>query len=255
MNKKAFTLVLVVFCLICIRAGYADGPASARSLFRKGNTAYSREDFESAITYYRQALSLGYESGPLYYNMGNAYFKSGSLGKAVLNYLRARRLMPQDADLLANLSYARSLVKMSVSEPEKVWFIRPLFYLTDAFNLNILTVITVVLYWASAGLIIFIIRAKPKSGIMYLALGLILVFVVFLAAFSIKARETVFQKQAVVVVEFSEAKFEPFEAGTTHFTLYEGQEVRVIAEEGDWFKVRRPDAKQAWLKKSDVELL
>ena len=31
-----------------------------------------------------------------YANLGNAYFKTGQKGRAILNYERARRLMPQD---------------------------------------------------------------------------------------------------------------------------------------------------------------
>ncbi|MFH1244966.1 MAG: tetratricopeptide repeat protein, partial [Candidatus Omnitrophota bacterium] len=70
------------------------GPAGA--LFSQGNGYYAQEKFDQAITAYEQELSLGRESGPLYYNLGNAYFKSGQLGRAILNYLRAERLIPAD---------------------------------------------------------------------------------------------------------------------------------------------------------------
>src|SRR4029077_19623718 len=49
----------------------------------------------------------GHESGPVYFNLGNAYFRAGNPGRAILNYERARRLMPRDPDLHANLGFAR----------------------------------------------------------------------------------------------------------------------------------------------------
>ena len=39
--------------------------------------------------------------------------KLGRIGKAILNYERARRVMPQDEDLLSNLAYVKNLVEQA----------------------------------------------------------------------------------------------------------------------------------------------
>ena len=82
--------------------------AEALSGFTAAAAAYRAEDYDKAAAAYEEVLRGGKESGALYYNLGNSYFKKGSLGKAVLNYERARRLVPRDGDLNFNLEYARA---------------------------------------------------------------------------------------------------------------------------------------------------
>jgi len=79
----------------------------ATELFDKGNRFYEARQYDSAIVSYAEALATGQESASLYFNLGNAYFKSGDLGHAVLYYLRAQRLEPNDDDIEANLEFAK----------------------------------------------------------------------------------------------------------------------------------------------------
>ncbi len=44
----------------------------------------------------------------LFYNLGNAYYKQGDHGRAILNYRRAQQLAPRDPDIEANLALARA---------------------------------------------------------------------------------------------------------------------------------------------------
>src|SRR5262249_18396747 len=57
------------------------------------------------------------ESGNLYFNVGNAWFKAGDVGRAILDWERARRLVPGDPDLLANLGWARSVAGTGEEPP------------------------------------------------------------------------------------------------------------------------------------------
>ncbi len=56
------------------------------------------------------------ENGHLYYNMGNAYYEAGEVGKAILSYRRAEKLLPSYSDLQYNLIQARSLVNVKAHE-------------------------------------------------------------------------------------------------------------------------------------------
>jgi len=73
----------------------------------------------------------------------------------------------------------------------------------------------------------------------------------FILAVDIKAIGRV----AVIVVEKTGSKFEPFERATTHFTLYEGTKVTVLATRGDWYKVRRSDGRIGWVEKRALEII
>jgi tetratricopeptide (TPR) repeat protein len=94
-----------------------DEAASApQTIFFKANTRYHDGAYEDAAREYQRLLESGIESGNLFFNLGNAYFKVGDVGRAILNYERAALFMPSDPDLAANLAYARSLTGVEPCE-------------------------------------------------------------------------------------------------------------------------------------------
>ena len=247
-------LLFLVFIFIFITQSECNTPDQARALFYKGNTYYNEEKFQDAVSQYEQALKSGFESGPLYYNLGNAYFKSGSLGKAILNYSRAKRLMPRDADLISNLTFARSLVKGGVLALQRMFISHLFFTFADLFSLNTLALYSSILYFVLSVLIIFFILMPRLRKIMsYTVVLCAILFIISLSLFSAQYNAIVVQKEAIVVSEKTDSKFEPFADATTFFTLYEGEEVNVVASEKGWVKIQRLDGKQGWVKESDVE--
>jgi tetratricopeptide (TPR) repeat protein len=87
-------------------AAVAEGPSA---LFIRANGLYGDARYAEAAGTYEQILAGGVESGAVQFNLGNAYLKAGDVGRAVLAYEHARRLVPGDPDLVANLSFARDL--------------------------------------------------------------------------------------------------------------------------------------------------
>lgn len=66
---------------------------------------------ESSAMFERVTDEGGVENGRIYYNIGNARMLRGDTGGAVLNYRRAQRLMPGDAEIRAALESARRRVE------------------------------------------------------------------------------------------------------------------------------------------------
>lgn len=249
-------LLSFMITLIFIGPAFSDAQDEARSLFYRGNAHYSEEKFEEAVGDYESALGLGFESGPLYYNLGNAYFKNGDLGKAILNYLRARRLTPRDADLKSNLDYARSLIKGGVIVPGRNWFEKTFFKVAYSFSLHESTLMCTILYFAASIFIILAVMARPLRRVCARISWIISVLLVIgLFLFYAQFYKVAVQKEAVVLVKSTDAKFEPFDDATAFFTLNEGECVAVTASEGGWVKVKRPDGRQGWIKESDTEFL
>ena len=84
--------------------------AQTDSLFAVANEAYKQKNYQNAIHSYSDLVSLGYQSPTLYYNIGNAYFKSEQLAKSILWYERALRLAPSNEDILHNLAFANNQI-------------------------------------------------------------------------------------------------------------------------------------------------
>jgi tetratricopeptide (TPR) repeat protein len=79
------------------------------ALYNRAGRAYEAEQYEEAVALYEAIAKRRIRAGRVYYNLGNAYFKAGQLGKAILSYERARRLLPRDEDIEANLGFVRLL--------------------------------------------------------------------------------------------------------------------------------------------------
>ena len=70
----------------------------------------------------------GIENGRLFYNIGNIYFRLGDTGKAILNYRRAERFIPNDVNLQQNLNYARSRCVDRIDPKPQTQVFRTIFF-------------------------------------------------------------------------------------------------------------------------------
>ena len=225
---------------------------SPERLFSRGNDHYEKAEYGKAIDEYKKILDEGHESGPLYYNMAGAYFKSGDTGKAILNYERAKRFMPRDADLITNYRFARTMMK-GKAVPEKGIWARP-FLRTYSGNFTVDE-----LTWLSSGayaliiILLFITVFLPRKNRYVPAMAIL--FFVFVLFNSVVIWHNVdkMNTTAVTIVPEAGAFFGPFDSATKFFDLREGMDVTVLKAKDDWYKIRRSDGKVGWVKKSDVE--
>src|ERR1043166_8616450 len=100
-------LVLGAFSLLSFSALAQTNPPS----FEAANRLYFEGKFSEAATTYAILLQSNNQSASLYYNWGNALFKSGQIGRAISAYRQAERLTPRDPDVIANLQFARNQVQ------------------------------------------------------------------------------------------------------------------------------------------------
>ena len=100
--KTMKNIVLSIILSLSVFSSFA----AADSRIIHGNAAYSNNKFDEAIALYEDLLKTQ-ESAALYYNLGNAYYKSGKLAPAILNYERAILLDPNDDDIKSNLELAK----------------------------------------------------------------------------------------------------------------------------------------------------
>lgn len=105
MKKSIF---ITIFCFLLISFSNI---SHASELTDKADSAYNAQNYRAALTLYNQVLDTQGSSSELYYNIGNAHYRLGSTGKAVLNYERALRLNAANKDARANLEFVNSTIK------------------------------------------------------------------------------------------------------------------------------------------------
>lgn len=224
-------------------------------LFYKGNSLYEKSDYKAAVEIYLSIIDKGLENGSLYYNIGNGFFRLGKLGYAILCYEKAKRFIPGDSDLKANLAFAASMVSYSVPPDEgKGGIARLLERAFGNYNLNaiaVLSLITYLLFFA----ILTVSIANPIIGRKIRALAFIagLSFAVTVTGFSFKYYSEVISRRGIVVDKEVECKYEPIDKAATYYKLHEGEGVIIIRTRNGWRQIRRVDGKVAWAPKDAVQ--
>lgn len=256
LKSQWMKIVLCILLPFSVQASYAE--ISRRQdpeyIFYKASAFYEYARYEEAIAQYSLLLEHGLESGPLYYNLGNCYIKKGELGRAILNYERAKRIIPRDSDLESNAEYAKSLVRENLGESSRVWYHKMADRIFKPISIDDLTILLSVAYLLFMIICVAGLYLEPvKRSRKILLLIFLLIFIT--GGFGFYQKIALLDKEAVIIVEKSEAKFEPFDRSTTHFTLYEGMKVQVLFSKKEWVKIKWADKKVGWVKASSIEMI
>jgi tetratricopeptide (TPR) repeat protein len=252
-RTKAFILSWLILLSLSIIPVFArdQGASNPKYIFYKGNTLYEDGKYDEAIEEYSKLLEQGLESGNLYYNLGNCYFKKGELGNAILNYERAKRLIPRDSDLKSNYKFALSQIKTSPATTSTSWF-NKLITRSAIFTINEMTILLSCIYTITVIFLIIGIFVRKLRRYFYIVISLALLLIISIIIF-LYGRISLLEKEAIVITENAEARFEPLDNATTHFILHEGTKIYIIHTKDDWIKVKRLDGKIGWIKKDRIE--
>jgi tetratricopeptide (TPR) repeat protein len=221
-------------------------------LFFQANQAYKNGNYQEAAQRYKELTASGSVSGHVFYNLGNAYFRLGDLGRSLLNYERARLLIPRDADLAFNLGYARDRMCDAVEPPA-----RPLgavFFWLDSFSLNELFVcfaILNILFFASLVLRL-VLRCEWTFTLM------VTVLVIWLVAgpsLGVKWYQGAYDNRAVIIAGEAAVLAGPDARDTELFKLHAGTMVISERMESGWVLVRISDEKRGWVQEASLGLL
>ena len=251
MRKLSSIILGLVLIVSFVQKVQAQAQQKAVSLFAQAEMAYKQGDYVTAIKEYEEILQSNLESGALYFNLANSYYKKGELGKAILNYERAQRLWPRDSDVNFNYHYALAQVKDGQQEKPLSFFERFLeaeqhFYSMD----EMAGIITILFILLGLGHIL----SLYLKWTLKLKRLMVTVLVTLLSLYGMGFVSR-FQKEenAAVSLNESEAKFEPRLEATTYFKLPVGEQVKILKQEDEWVKIRRNDGKMGWVKEGMLE--
>lgn len=233
--------------------------ASQQASFEEGNRRYQDEDYAGAVRAYEQILEEGYESGTLYYNLGNAYFKLGELGLAILNYERARRLMPRNGDVRANLELARSLTTDDITRRPPFFPFAVMRWLVDLLPRSAL-VGTVTFGYLVAITALILIVLRPGTPVArwaaYAALGGGAVTIVLGINLAVRELGVAQSRGAIVLAESAPVQSAPSaDPDLQLFTLHEGTKVALEQESAEWVEVVLEDGRVGWVRAEVLEVI
>jgi len=249
---RAAIILLPVLALAAHSTARAATPAE---IFSKAGDAYEAGNYQEAAAGYARILDYGLRDPRVYYNLGNAYFKMGRLGAAILNYERALRLNPADREARDNLELARGQIRDRVAEPEVQYPLRVLLGLLDSVTADVVAALFLAFYIVAGGFLgaLPLTRSSvARRGLAYGALASGIVAVVFGAGLFLKVREAT-AVRAIVMEDKVDVRSGPAEDNTVLFTVHEGTRLEVRNHLGGWYQVSLPNALSGWIPAVAVE--
>jgi tetratricopeptide (TPR) repeat protein len=233
---------------------YAKPPVAAKETMDTANQLYESGQFARAAQGYEQLLDQGFTDSILFYNLGNAYFKQGNYGRAILNYRQAERLAPRDADIQANLSLARTQIgdqaaETPVDSPSEGLVSRLGHWTQRRLTLNELAMLALVLWFLVVALVILFNSLKKRTlfreGVQYSLMVTVLVFTLALAGLGSRLYVEYTQPEGVIVAAEINVTSGPGAQYTTEFTLPGGTEVNLVEQRGNWVRLALPNQTEA----------
>ena len=247
---------IVVFLIVLGNFYYSNSFALENNvLYLNAQKAYKNQDYASAIASYQKILSNEIMSSEVYYNLGNCYYKTDSIGKAIQYYEKARKLIGDEDDLMHNLKMAHN---RTIDKIEPM----PEFVVTSTWK-NIVNFNTADA-WANYALInfafvfvtlvLFQLVNQPSLKKTFFALALLLALITGMFYILARSRSNAdnFVNQGVVINSSASVKSAPQNTATDLFLIHEGTVFRIIENQTDWLKIRLDNGNLGWIQKKAI---
>lgn len=247
--KRLFFLLVLLLPLLTGAENAAVHPVSVDEQFDAANKLYAQSKFAEAAVAYQQIVEAGSVSPALYFNLGNAHFKSGQLGRAIAAYRQAEELAPRDPDLRANVQFARNRVegpKLRMS----LWRQK-----LGTFSATEWMGFATAAVWITLSLLIVrMIKPSLRVPLRPWTVAAIVSSLLIFTGAKLAISQSASPQTAIVVVTDATVRNSPFDESPAAFTAHDGAELRVLDHKDDWLQVTDGNRNLGWVKRAAVEL-
>lgn len=256
--------VLLLSTLLLLLSSCADKSRQSEAYKESAKRAkylYDAERYEEAIDEIHNAIGIAANEKVTFYemyNLGNAYYRNGDLGEAILYYERALRLNPRDEAVKHNLMIAnsRTIDRIDYHLPflKQAW--RSICFLLPSGWLFTLSIVLWIL--AVAGILLYIFGAERLYRQLGFYSALVTLALAGLSFFMIASVRKQFRDSSAAIVTVGQIaiKSAPNDSAKTLFLLNEGSKVAIIGEitdGGAWLQATLPDGKAGWIQAATIE--
>jgi tetratricopeptide (TPR) repeat protein len=242
LSKILVDLGCAIFCL----AATASGLAQSETQFAKANQEYAEGKFKEAVADYESLVRSGITNANLFYDLGNAFFRTGDFGKAILNYERALALNPRHPEAEANLQIVRDEAR-ALELPQG----RLERYLDHA-TASQYAMAAAIAFWAGAFCLAALLFARRRTA-GRIALSILSLSILAFCAGTVFHSEKENRTRAIVIGNEVEARVATADSANSVLALPPGSELRILSTRGDWIYAALPNNLRGWLAAKSAE--
>lgn len=247
----------IIFFWVCFMsiAGYAQ---TLDSLFASANKLYQQESYMDALKLYQEVENKQFESGDLYYNMANIYYKTNQVAPAIYYYEKALKLDPNNKDITFNLDFAQRMTLDNIEALPKSLGqkFRDSVILKFTYNTWAIIAVSLAFLFAIFFLLYHFSYSTVKKRIYFITSILSVIFVALSIFFAIKNNHYIkTTKTAIIFAPQTKVKSAPTKTSDVNFELHEGTKVYILESLDNWRKIKIADGKTGWMDVEDLKEL
>ncbi len=257
---KRFFIYSLLYCIFCVAAVVTaqqqPESESVTDWFDRGISLYESGHFAQSAAYFEKIINSGTVSGPIYFNLGNAYFKLGSIAKARLMYERALQFMPRNNNLAGNLAFLKNNLEDKTELPQPSLAFKVYYVAGSMLNRTELAYLLMAIYLVGMILWALLLMRLPFRHVI--AGCLVCVLVLFIWTGSVFLCKVSFENRPLYAVTMPDEV--PVRWGNTDddkiaFYLHAGTKVNIRQERGNWVLITIGDNKSGWVKRKNIEVI
>ncbi len=246
--KKLLLFISIVFSWI----SYSQ---SSDELFSEANALYKIEEYNKAINLYLSIEEQGLESGDLYFNLGNSYYKLNKVAPSIYYYEKALKINPLHNDAKTNLTFAKRMTIDKIDDFPKTFLQRISENIIQKLPYDTWGIIAVISsFLASLLFLIYRYSYSTRKKLLYFNSTILTVVVLILSVIFAFENFDIVQKNrtAIIFSPKTDIKNAPTSSSDDIFELHEGTKVLILDELDDWKKIKLSDGKIGWLPSEDL---
>jgi len=256
--KSIFTYNVVVFIVLITHGILYANDSKLESIAQKAQTAYTEGHYVFAIELYDSILKTNNHSAALYYNLGNAYFKNGQMAYAIWYYEKAKKLAPNDDQIVFNINLANTLITDKIDVIPKLFYERWWIKMYAALPIDawaLLCIISFILVFIFFATYLVTKNLFIKKTTFYLSLLLLLTTGLFYAFAKNQKKHVHDEKAAIVFAPRVTVKSSPDLNSIDLFVIHEGSKVFITDKVGNWIEIKLANGNVGWINSNDVKTI
>src|SRR5437868_2756162 len=222
--------------------------AQSDAEFAKANQEFAQGHFKEAISGYEALIRAGQWSANVFYDLGNAYFRTSDFGRAIVNYERALALEPHHPEATANLQIARDEAHALEMQPSRLER-----YLQVA-TINQYTIAAATAFWLAIFAVVASTFARRRSAtVIAVSICCLLMLAGAVCAIFTLERGSKGQALAIVTGNDVQARLATADTANSVLALPAGSEIKILSTRGDWMYAALPNDLRGWIQTKNAE--
>jgi len=224
----------------------------ANDLVEEAVKAQGNQDYDRSVELYQQVLDDGIVNGHIYYNLGNAYYRSDKKGEAMAAYLAARSLLPRDPDVALNIKHLKKDLIDRLDTSYKHGLIGTLVFWSGWFSLSEQVFAFAALMFIAGMLFLFGV-VKSQWHVLK-TVGILLWGLAAIIGIGASVNYQQDSRWGAVTVDLAPVYSGPDKAGNSVlFELHESSPFVLLEQRDAWLRVGLSDGKQGWIPRDQVK--